>query len=185
MRLFAAVELPADARRAIADAVARGREGLPPAAWVRPENLHLTLAFLGEVEPEHAAAAGEALAAGLAGQAALTARTAGTGAFPERGAIRVLWLALEPADSLLALAARVRDGFAAAGLPFDRKPFRSHVTLARARSPWPATLRSRVAQLAAPALAIDVRELVLFESRLEAGGARYTARARVPLAEAA
>lgn len=147
MRLFVALELPEQARRAIAESVATERDGLPAANWVRAAQLHLTLLFLGEI----AAAALEATVAALAA-AELPALSGpvsvgSAGAFPERGPLRVIWLGLEPAPELVRLAEALRSAAAAGGLPFDAKPFHPHVTIARCRTPWPAALRSELARL--------------------------------------
>ena len=185
MRLFAAVDLPAEVRRAVAELAAGARSALPPAAWVRPENLHLTLVFLGDVDAARLPDLGRALGAACGGRRAFAAETAAPGAFPPRGPVRVLWLGLEPADDLGALSEGLRAALEGNGFAFDRKPFRAHVTLARARTPWPAAARERIAALASARRRFDVSEAVLFESELTPGGSRYTARARLPLAEAA
>lgn len=186
MRLFAAVELPEAARRRIAAHAAGERAGLPPAGWVRAEAIHLTLAFFGEVEAERAAGLAAALRAGAGTQAPFEARLAGAGGFPPRGPVRVVWLGVEPAAALGALAEAVRTAAAAASFAFDDKPFAPHVTLARCRNPWPAPLRERLERLAPPAAeAWPVRRAVLVESELAPGGPRYRTLAELPLAEAA
>jgi 2'-5' RNA ligase len=185
VRLFVAVELPEEVRRAAVELAEAARPALPPASWVRPENLHLTLVFLGDADAARLPDLRRALGEACRGRRAFAAETAAPGAFPPRGPVRVLWLGLEPADALRALAEGLRAELDGAGFAFDRKPFRAHVTLARARSPWPAAARERIAALAPVPRRFDVAEAVLFESRLAPGGSRYSAQARLPLAEAA
>ena len=181
MRLFAAVELPDAERRRLGRRVSDLRSRFPPAAWVRPENLHATLAFVGEAGPEAADTASAALAPACAQRAPISAATGGVGAFPERGPLRVIWIALEPVAALAGLAGAVRAALAAAGVPFDERSFQAHVTLARARAPWAAPWRERLAPLAAEPARFEVREVVLLASELAPGGSIYRRVAALPL----
>jgi 2'-5' RNA ligase len=182
VRLFAALELPPETRRALAGRLDRARESWPEASWVRPENLHLTLAFFGETPEERLPDLERELAAALVAVAAFPARTGLAGGFPERGPVRVVWIAVEPAAALERVARAVRDAATAAGAGFDDKPFRSHVTLARCRRPWPPRLRERLPELAPGApLELPVTAVSLIASELAAGGSRYTPRARLAL----
>lgn len=186
MRLFAAIELAPDVRRELARRVAEARESFPPASWVREENFHLTLAFFGEVDGPSSTTLADALAEAASGGPALELRTAGAGAFPPSGPVRVVWVALEPAAELAGLAARLREAAAGVGVDSDRKPFTSHVTLARARRPWPAATRGGIATLAPRApIACRAESASLVASDLGAGAPRYRAVARLPFAEAA
>ena len=185
MRLFVAVELPEAARRGLADWLGAERGRFPRASWVRAENLHLTLAFLGEVEAGRLPGLERALREGLAGRPAFDAGTGAVGAFPERGPLRVIWIALEPEGELAGLAGATRRALDAHGVSFDAKPFRAHVTLARARSPWPASWRERLADAAPPPQPLHVGSVCVVESELGPAGARYRTRAAIPLEEAA
>jgi 2'-5' RNA ligase len=183
VRSFVAAELPAPVRGALERAAAPARERFPPASWVRAANLHLTLAFLGELEPGRLPEVRSALSGALARQAPLAVRTAGIGAFPERGPLRVVWIALEPAAALAALAGAAREALRAIGVGFDAKRFSAHVTLARPRAPWPPALRARLAKLAPEPAGFELREVALLASRLEAAGSVYEPLARFALAE--
>lgn len=181
MRLFVAVELPEAVRGSLGRRVAAARARFPAASWVRPENLHVTLAFVGEAAPEVAASAGAGLAPACAQRAPIAASTAAVGVFPERGPVRVVWVALEPAAALEELAGATRAALAAAGVPFDERPFRAHVTLARARTPWPPAWRERLAPLAATAESFELREVALLASELAPGGSIYRRVGAFPL----
>ncbi len=121
---------------------------MPPARWVRPTGLHLTLAFLGEVEAERVAAIAQALREKLEQEGGFRAHFAGLGSFPNAGPVRVVWAGLEPAARFSRLAELAQDALRAAGVAFDDRPFRSHVTLARCDPPWPAHLRAEIGELA-------------------------------------
>jgi 2'-5' RNA ligase len=187
VRLFVALEPPEEVRRAIDERVAAERGRLPAANWVRPENLHLTLVFLGELPETRVLEAERALAAAAAACAPANEVTvAAAGGFPERGPIRVVWLGLEPVAELARIADALRAAARAAGLPFDAKPFRAHLTLARCRRPWPAALRAELTRLApAPPASFRAARAALVASVLGGGGPRYTTVAGLPLGEAA
>lgn len=146
MRLFVAVDLPEGVKESLDAAVAPLRAAHPAARWVRPVAYHLTLAFLGDVEPASVAAISQALRRRLEGAGGFHAHFGALGSFPNAGPVRVLWVGLEPSARFVRLAELVQDGLRAAGGSSDDKPFRSHVTLARCTPPWPSHDREVLAQ---------------------------------------
>jgi 2'-5' RNA ligase len=186
LRVFFAVELPDETRQRVARYVEdlRGRAPQVRASWERAEKLHLTLKFIGEVEAERVE--GLKLAAGRAGSgvAPFDISIAGTGAFPPRGAPRVLWLGvLDEGGRLAELQRRLETECAAEGFPREQRAFRPHLTLARLRAPQGA------AQLSTLHTRSDfgpetftVGELVLVRSELAPGGSRHTPLSRHTLA---
>jgi RNA 2',3'-cyclic 3'-phosphodiesterase len=191
VRLFAAVDLPDEARGRVAAALRPFRESLAAAGldgafrWVAPENLHLTLRFLGAVPDDAAARAIAAMREPLAFEAPRIT-LGGLGTFPPRGRPRVLHVAVE--EGVEALGA-LRDAVDARLSPLCRwepetRPFAPHLTLARARDA--ATVRvddfARLrADAAWPALAFDAAEVTLFSSKTLPSGPVYTAEARAAL----
>jgi 2'-5' RNA ligase len=184
VRIFCAVELPEDVRARVGAHVARLREATQTAlkiSWEREEKLHLTLKFLGEIEAERVEALTRAAnrAAVAGGKFELSLREAG--AFPPRGNPRVLWLGLHDETGRLAqLQGRLEAECERENFPREPRPFRPHVTIARIRTPNAAA--RHVATLHretefAPAT-FDVREFVVMQSRLGAGGSRYTPLSR-------
>ncbi|HEX9082685.1 MAG TPA: RNA 2',3'-cyclic phosphodiesterase [Holophagaceae bacterium] len=153
LRLFFALAPPAPLREALGR-WQRDQPGLEGAS--RPDGLHVTLAFLGP-RPASGLPALEALGARVAARhRAFPLATGGLGGFPEGARARVLWLGLAPSPALEALAADLREALAAAGEPFDPKPFRAHLTLARLRrarsladfpAPRPATFEAEALRL--------------------------------------
>ena len=182
MRLFIALPLPPE----IASAAAALLPELPGLRRVRPDLFHLTLAFLGSVPDERladvVAACGEAASAQVPFDIALDR----AGRFPEGGAPRVVWLGMgEGANESANLAAAVCRALTARSLPFDDKPFRPHVTLARVKPGVDRTAARAIAaateRLLPPPLRFRVEAILPIESVLSSTGPRYTPRAVVPL----
>jgi 2'-5' RNA ligase len=188
LRLFLALDPPTDVRAHLAELQSELRRRADRRAgdvkWVAPENLHLTLQFLGAVAedqapPVEAAAREAALAA-----APLSLEVRGCGAFPGARRPRVLWAGLAgDVDPLRALVRALGDRLAPLGFPPEDRPFSAHVTLGRAReprgAPGLAAALEALAGAAGPAWA--ARELVLIRSHLSPRGPRYEPIARAPL----
>ena len=171
-----AVELPEAGRRLLAGHLRDCAQAAPGYRWVDPDSLHLTLRFLGRLEPEALARVRERLREVSASP--FTLGLDGRGTFGSRRAPRVVWLGLvDGLDRCAALATAVDAACGAAGMEPDERPFRAHVTLGRQR-----TEGERLPALPdPPALAPwSVREFVLFESRLNQQP-RYVPLARFPL----
>ncbi|MBI4365020.1 MAG: RNA 2',3'-cyclic phosphodiesterase [Candidatus Latescibacteria bacterium] len=151
-------------------------------SWVKPENLHVTLRFLGDLGESGAARAGASVRRGAEESPAIPGKLGGLGAFPTMNRPRVLWAALaEGAPEAVALAKAVngclqRDGFG----PPD-KPFRAHITLGRIREAARGldALRAYVPPPAPAGAWLD--RVALMKSDLHPAGARYTALVEVRL----
>lgn len=142
---------------------------------VAPEQLHLTLSFLGDVPDDAAGPLAQALDAATRAFRPFTARLKGVGAFPNARRPRVAWVALEDPKPMVDLALAVRGALQAAGFPGDDKDFRAHVTLARTRSErgldkLVGFLREHGRDEAGD---VDVREVRLYRSVLGPQGALH------------
>jgi len=189
-RVFVALVLPPELADALAGAALEALGGAGRATREhripRPDGLHATLFFLGNVLRERLAPLGEALASGLRGAPAPALVLRQAGAFPRWGKERVLWIGAEEADGrgrLLGLRERVLDAVEAAGFATEEeraRPFRAHVTLARPREGCGATEAFRELDLALP---WTPGEAALVESRREGPGPPvYAVLERFPLA---
>ena len=185
MRLFLALELPRDVRDEL-ERLQRGlRRDWQDWRWVRPAGIHLTLRFLGEVGRATDRDARAGWAASAAGVAPFRLRLGAIGRFPRTGRPRVLWVgAEEPGGDgrLPELARRLEAQARRSGFPPEQRPFRPHLTLARARRPGRPGWDEAVG--AAARIEWVAEELILFRSELHSSGARYTALDRYPLEEA-
>jgi 2'-5' RNA ligase len=181
-RLFVAVELPDDARAAITRAVdAIGvRPGL---RWTPTEQLHVTLLFLGAVEPELVPTIGGRLAEIAAAGAPFRLSLAGLGRFPARGKVRVLWVGLRDADGALAALAAATKSSLHDLVVTEERPFHAHITVARAREP--VRVPPAVLETAVEPVIVDVVHVTLFRSHLGGGKpSRYEALQRWQLGAA-
>jgi len=177
IRLFVAIDLPGELRQRLA-MLCHGPGG---ANWVAPENLHLTLRFIGEVqEPEIEEIVGR-LRAIHSPPFVLT--LAGAGHFESRRRVRALWIGIERSPALIALQGRVEAALQRAGLAPEGRRFSPHVTLARLKSGAPAEAhRWLAANGMFRAMPFTVAGFVLYSSRLGRGGASYLPVEEFPLA---
>jgi RNA 2',3'-cyclic 3'-phosphodiesterase len=182
LRCFVAVLLPEELRARLAAVCADPREtrGL---SWVRADNLHLTLRFLGEVEPPVLEDVREAVRDAAAAVPPFTVSLGGLGGFPPGRAPRVLWAGvLAGREEMTALHRALEMALAARGIPEEEgRPFHPHVTLGRSRDPRGAGgLLSTLG--AGPVFGeAAVTALHLMRSALHPRGARYSIVAEAPL----
>ena len=170
-RLFVGVELPESVRTAIHDATASWRGSLPAFRWTRPDALHLTIVFIGNVDAEHVHAIEAAVEAAAAALAPVPTGLTRLGMFPERGGARVLWVGLDDPDGGLVRVASAVAAPLDAFLESDERPYHPHITIARTRRPAAVPAAFPDGQVPAARWTIDA--LTLFRSHLGAGGPRY------------
>lgn len=159
MRLFVAVHFTPEIRRALLDAAGELRRQSASARMTRPENLHLTLAFIGETENRRAA---QEAVLGLSA-APFSIAVGGCGRFGD-----LWWAGVAPSPALSSLAAEVGEALRQRGFVLDRRPFRPHITLAR-QVESAAPIR-----LSLPEMTMTVRRVSLMRSDRIAGRLTYT-----------
>jgi 2'-5' RNA ligase len=160
-RLFVALSLPPLLKSQLSALAG----GIPGARWVPPENYHLTLRFIGEVESWRADEMDEALAGIRAPRFELALR--GLGTFEKAGRIQALWVGVERSEALARLQSKVETALQRVGLEPERRRFAPHVTLARTDKAPPEKLIAFVqAHNLFRAPAVPVEHFTLFSSRL-------------------
>jgi 2'-5' RNA ligase len=180
-RVFIAAPLPDAARDAVTAIVEGVRAGGVPGGgrdvrWVRLDGLHVTLRFLGPTLEDRIDMAREVVRRAAAQGEPIELVIGGAGAFPPSGRPRALWLGIhDGAQQLTALAANVDRHLVDAGWPPETRPFRVHLTLARADgvaagAEVGARLRAAAADVRIPA---RIDQIGLFESLTGGGPARY------------
>jgi RNA 2',3'-cyclic 3'-phosphodiesterase len=186
VRTFVALGLPASVRAAIGERIAASRADAPVGLrWGDAGQAHLTLAFLGDLDPAAVESAERCVRAVAAQARPFHAALHGAGAFPDALRARVLWLGWgEGAAAVAALHARLAVALRAAGVPVEARRFTPHVTLARSRSGVDA--RRALERLADwRSERWRVGSVDLMASTLTAAGARHRLLARAPLGPAA
>lgn len=177
-RLFLAIDVPEREKARITE-MQDAMKPLPGARWVPPENLHVTLVFLGRIPrsqmDELGAAFRDAARSVPAGKIALE----GTGGFPRAARAGVLWAGLsEPQNTLTDLATLLRRAASGFGVPLDDKPFHAHLTLARLKP----SADIRDLPPVPPGAPWRVSEVHLFSSRPGDGAPTYEVKESYPLA---
>jgi 2'-5' RNA ligase len=185
MRLFVALEIPSAVRGNLAALLESLRAVSPQTRWVRPENLHVTLKFMGEV-PETKLAATRSVLAGVRSDQPVTVDFRGLGFFPNEKRPRVFWAGIEASPNLKTLAADIESVVEKLGIPREQRPFSPHLTLARFEPPGlPERLRSAIQENAAREFgSLRTNQYHLIESKLKPSGAEYTTLESFPFAAA-
>lgn len=188
-RVFIAVDLDAPTREALARLLRRVARALPKARAVAPETLHVTLAFLGELDDEQVTAAIEAAREAAADTAPFWLAPGHLGVFGPDHAPRVLWVALGgQVNHLRALQRRLARALDTRGFPPDANGFSPHLTLARFKAPLDPAAAIHLSELRGqPPVRQDswlVDEVRVMRSELDPSGARHTPLATFPLISA-
>jgi 2'-5' RNA ligase len=184
VRLFVAIAIPDDIRDTLAKFLREMQSAVPNVKFVRPENLHVTLKFLGNTSPEKLEALCNALSTIRSSPISLDLH--GLGAFPTERRASVLWAGIMSAPNLVPLATDVDRAAHSLGFSLETRPFAPHLTLARLNPPG---LPPKLAQLAADNArrsfgSFTTSEFHLIESKLKSSGAEYTTLRTFSFAEA-
>ena len=185
LRLFVACELSDEVRAGLGRIQDELRRmGAGRLRWVRPEGIHITLKFLGDVDEPRVDELSRSLAEAIE-PFELRVRPGALGAFGGNR-LRVVWVGLEgDIDVLAGLAGRVETALEPLGFPKERRPFAAHLTLARVPDGVPVADRQQLASLieryspqAMPSM--TVTEVALIQSTLRPGGSVYHRLATFP-----
>ena len=170
MRLFLAIEMPAEVKEILSTL----RRDIHGVRWVPPEQLHLTLLFLGELAPENLDRLCTTLATIAIAPFSLTFDR--TGCFPRPAAPRILWAGIIPHPVLSRLVLLVREAAADCGVIVDEKPFSPHITLARIKHPKPCPVTGFTGRpITDKKLPVPVDRFILYQSTLTSQGAIHEA----------
>ena len=173
MRVFIAIDVPVEIRERLAVIQDKVRVSTDSARWVAPEAIHVTLKFIGEI-PEKRREDIDLALRGLTWKH-IRVSVNGVGFFPGTRSARVFWAGLEAA-SIEGLAEDIDARLERAGFEPERRKFRPHLTLARAKI---GHFDKVMVDSAAPFAETDfgtftVDRIFLFESTLKSGGSVYT-----------
>lgn len=180
LRAFIASDIPPEIKQAISSQTTSLRKESGRAVrWVTPENIHLTLKFLGEVSASNLELLAQALRAECAQTTSFTVSVEGLGCFPNPRRPRILWVGLTAPPALNRLQHQVEAIAARLGYPPEDKPFSPHLTIGRVREQAsPAELQSLRILLEQTTVAslgtFTIQEIHLYKSDLKPEGPIYT-----------
>ena len=180
MRLFVGLEIPSAVRTNFAALMTDLRaldteSSAKKPSWTRPENLHVTLKFIGNVAPDKFDGIRAALA-GVRSEWSVELRFGGLGFFPDAKRPRFVWAGIAASQNLGAIAADIDRGVAEFGAPNEQRAFTPHLTLARCQhGAISSRLRTTIQKDAARDFGeLRINEFHLIESKLKSSGAEYT-----------
>ena len=182
IRSFVALELSAEVRTNLTKLLKALQRMPAPIKWVEPENLHLTLKFLGEVAEGQIATITATLSAIAQATLPFTFAVKGGGGFPDLRRPRILWVGVEAPQELLTLQRQIEQGMERLGFAHEGRPYHPHITIGRVKAmqgiaPVLATLRGHADVSFG---VVTVRHLTLFRSDLSREGPTYTPLAQLP-----
>jgi 2'-5' RNA ligase len=179
MRIFIALDIPADIRKCMSEYMERARSFAPEARWARVEGLHVTLKFVGETSDALVQQIKTALSTIKAAPFEVSFESVGF--FPNAKAARVFWIGVNGGEPLTQLAATVDAALEKLGIAREGKAYHPHLTLARASS---HPLRELAPLLNEPPPqfgTMTAREFFLYQSQPQKGGSKYTKLERLRL----
>lgn len=187
MRAFIALEIPREIQQAIHTATATLRAELGGGVrWTPPENMHLTLKFLGEISPPQVDALTSALRVQADSVPAFKVEVGGLGSFPDVKRARVLWIGIQAPAEIQTLRRGIESACARLGYESETRGFSPHLTIGRVRQDaTPADAQKIRRALEAATIdslgAVRVDSAHLFKSDLKKSGAVYTKIFSAPL----
>jgi 2'-5' RNA ligase len=184
IRAFLAIDPPSEVLRGIAEIQGVLKSNIRGSiSWVRPEGIHLTLKFFGNIGREDLPSISEIAKVHAASTPPLNLHVQGLGVFPGPRRPRVLWIGMGgDTERLIVLQKTIDQGLEACGFRKEERPFRAHLTLARIKSPQGlAGIERMLAESGAKgAGTFEARSLTLFKSDLTPKGAIYTVLGNFP-----
>ncbi len=175
IRCFIAIDIGEELRRKIASFVRGLEEFGPDVRWLRPENLHLTLKFLGDTEETLLDGIASSLQAVASRHGGFGLRLAGTGVFPDYTRPRVVWIGVDKSEELNLLYSDIEREMEGLGYERERREFTPHLTIGRIKSrEKPLALLRELRRWKDREFGkIEVSEILLMKSTLKPTGAEY------------
>jgi 2'-5' RNA ligase len=181
MRTFIAIDLPEEIKAALSEIQKQLKSTAADVKWVAPENIHLTLKFLGERDNKKVEAITQILETAAAETKSYRINITSLGAFPTQTSPRVIWVGIQQGDAETKKIADILEKMICeVGIPKEDRPFSSHITIGRTRS---SLGREKLVQelnhldgtLAGKNLSFTVEKITLYKSTLTPKGPIYEA----------
>ncbi len=183
VRTFIAVEIPDNVRDVISGVISELRKFCGGVRWVPPENLHLSLKFLGDLEPERFSVLKVTVGRALTGSRPFGMTLSGIGAFPNLRRPRVFWIGVgDRGKDFEGIYDKIEGALSDEGFPKEERKFSPHLTIGRVKSPRElGEVASKVDRVSLAPQEITVSEVVIMKSDLRPSGPIYTPLARYEL----
>lgn len=176
IRCFIAIEIPQSVQNLLRPVQTDLQSQIRKASWTKPGNFHLTLKFLGDVQPDAVDKVGTALAAVAEKHSPFSIEFGGIGGFPTLARPRVIWVGIKQGESTLTqLVHAVNRELTLLDFPMEKR-FHAHLTLGRLRSPKNLEPLTHILRKydTIHGSSVHVNALVLMRSDLRRNGAVYT-----------
>ncbi len=182
VRAFICFELPEEVKEELKRVQNLLKARIDGVSWVRPEGIHLTLKFLGDIPVERIDETAAAMEGACRGESPMTMTLSELGAFPNLKRPRVYWAGIEePSGRLSALQKKLDGALAELGFEREARPFSPHLTLGRVKRPEANLGREALAGCRLETISFTPADAVLMKSDLRPSGAVYTPLRRVAL----
>ena len=181
MRAFIAIDLPIEIKKALLKTQQKLKTESLKASWVKPENLHLTLKFLGEISFEQLNEIKQIIRDITKSTSGFKIKLESLGAFPNLHAAQIIWIVTkQPPLELKQIAQQLETRISETGIPQEQRAFSAHITIARIKnqlnsSDLKKTLDKVGSDVEKANWEFDCKEITLFESTLSSEGPTYTA----------
>ncbi len=177
IRLFVAVEIP----ESIAEEVSYVYRGLPGANWTRPENLHITLKFLGDTDEKKVCKIQEVLSS--IKHESFRIKLSGVGNFSKKGSGPIIWIHINPLERLRELHRKVENKLNSLEIPGEKRKYTPHLTIARMKRYHHGRMEDYMNSFSQfESSEFEVNAFHLFSSQLKPEGAIHTIENSFPLA---
>jgi RNA 2',3'-cyclic 3'-phosphodiesterase len=172
MRAFIAIELPQSLKENIKHIQGALEKHIPNCKWIKPQNIHLTLKFLGEVDDRRIDEIKTVLERSANNFSVFTCNLKNIGFFPDQKAAQILFISTDNEDYLGSISKNIQEGLSAIGFQKEAG-FKSHITLARIKIPLNiAQLQERIKSVE-PSGQFQIKEFSFFKSTLTKDGPIY------------
>ena len=175
IRSFVALDIPSQVKRELGGIIGKLQRLGGNVKWVRPENLHVTLKFLGEVEPEGLEEIYRVVEKSIRGIKAFPFSLSGAGIFPNPRRPRVFWIGIKEGGELAKLSRLLDEGLETLGFPREKRGFSPHLTIGRARTPQGLErLTEEVVRMGYSSEGLEATSLFVMKSKLTPQGPIYS-----------
>jgi 2'-5' RNA ligase len=186
MRVFIGIKLDERVHDEIEKFLAPFKKISSPIRWAKPENVHITLKFIGEVPEEKYTKIEKYLGEAEFDTGAFDLRLTGCGKFGRGNSLDIFWIGISPCDPLARVFKKIEDTLAKSGIEKEKRPFTPHITVGRNKKNYNFKSFLQLIEENRDRLIseFNVDRFQVFKSQLKPEGPIYTILKEIPLAQA-